>query len=876
MLALHEIGAILRRFDTALLRALAGVSECEIAAFLAGEHLELVAGATGHYRLRPAVREAILADLRASRPDDEVELHRRAFDQFLARLHAAPPGGRSLADEDDCLYHLDMLFILVGAQLDWRQITDRAAAVRAIGLAQPRHYQRLTLYEGYAAIRIQEYGRGETLLAALLAEPPLDEDVAVKALKGLADAAVYRADHERARDLYARLLIAAEASGDRTYQGLALLNLGLVHHELGDHALALDYCERSLPLFTATADERREAHALYHSALYSLNLGRWEEARDYSAAAERRFERLGMEGSLGYIALFRGMASHYFGELTASEAAYRRALALAGAQDGQTLLAMDARLYLGLLYQSQGRYAEAADEYEQALELASRLDQRHRACMIRYRLGQLNRLRGRPDDAFAAFQAAIEGVEALRRAAASDEIKIGLLGTVQQIYEAMVLLCLELERPAAAFHYTERARQQAFLDALARTSGDLSSAFAQPIATLAEVQASLPEGALLLAYFTIGVLPHGEHLLNSLPAANTALRAHLVHPPQTLIFAIDRARLTLVNAPLDPNAIRPPAGARIPGRHLLNGRLPEYLHTRLIGPVAELLAGRSILYLMPHGPLHHIPFGALRAPDGEFLLRHDGPTLAQVPSATVLLRSTSRPADSPVAPLPLFALGYNDPAGERPLRFAEAEARHVADLLGGTARIGTAATREQLLTAPAAGILHVAGHARFDPADPLGSGLDLADGPISARDLVDRLRLSGGLAVLSTCTSGTSRVVAGDELLGIQRALLIAGARAVICTRWEASDIVALLVMDHFYRAVRADVPPAVALRDAQIAVRAMTSAELAALSARWQDESAQLAEVAADLAALVGQAPDARPFADPIHWATFMLVGRA
>jgi CHAT domain-containing protein len=210
------------------------------------------------------------------------------------------------------------------------------------------------------------------------------------------------------------------------------------------------------------------------------------------------------------------------------------------------------------------------------------------------------------------------------------------------------------------------------------------------------------------------------------------------------------------------------------------------------------------------------------------------------------------------------------------LRFAEAEARHVADLLGGAVYAGPEATRERLLTAPPAGIVHVAGHARFDPADPLGSGLDLADGPISARDLVDRLRLSGGLAVLSTCTSGTSRVVAGDELLGIQRALLIAGARAVVCTRWEASDIVALLVMDHFYRAVRDGTPPALALRDAQIAVRALTCAELIALSARWQDESGPLAVVAADLAALVGQAPDARPFADPSHWANFMLVGRA
>lgn len=876
MSALLEIGAILRRFDAAQLRALTGLPDPDIAAFLASDQLEPVAEERGYYRLGPAARDATLTALRAARPDDEVDLHRRAFDQLLARLRATPPAGRALADEDDCLYHLEMLFGLVGTRIDWPQIAEYAAAMRAIGPSQPRHLQRLTVYEGHVAVSTQEYARGEALLSALLAESPLEDDVRLKGLKALADAAVYHADHERARDLYAQVHEVALACGNLRYQGLALLNLGLVHHELGDHALGLDYCERSLPIFTATADERREGHALYHSALYSLNLGRWEAARDYSAAAERRFARLGMEWFVGYISYFQGLISHYFGDLAASEAAYRRAQALAGAHPDRALLAMDARLYLGLLYQSQGRHAEAANEYEQALELASHLNQRHRACMICYRLGQLYRLRDRPDDAHAYFRAAIEGIEALRRAAASEEIKIGLLGTVQQIYEAMVLLCLDLDRPADAFHFAERARQQALLDALARTSGDLAGAFVQPVATLEEVQASLPPGALLLAYFTTGVLPQGEHPLNSLPASNATLRPHLVNPPGTLIFAIDRAQLTLVRASLDPNVVRPPAGTRIPGRRLLGGRLPEHLYAQLIGPVADRLVGRTILYLVPHGPLHSIPFGALRAPDGDTLLRAGGPALALVPSATILLRSGPTRVGATTTPLPIFALGYNDAAGERPLRFAEAEARHVAALLGGGASVGTAATRERLLAAPDTAILHVAGHARFDPTDPLGSDLGLADGPVSARDLIDGLRLPGGLAVLSTCTSGTSRVVAGDELLGLQRALFLAGATAIVCTSWEAADIVALLVMDHFYRAVRSGTPPAAALRDAQVAVRSMTRAELTTLIARWEDEGAPLVEIAADLVALVGAAADARPFADPIYWATFMLIGRA
>ena len=48
-------------------------------------------------------------------------------------------------------------------------------------------------------------------------------------------------------------------------------------------------------------------------------------------------------------------------------------------------------------------------------------------------------------EAFAAYQQAIDGIEALRAATETEEIKIGLLGRVQQVYESMVLLCGRLK-----------------------------------------------------------------------------------------------------------------------------------------------------------------------------------------------------------------------------------------------------------------------------------------------------------------------------------------------------------------------------------------------------------------------------------------------
>ncbi|MEP7190833.1 MAG: CHAT domain-containing protein, partial [Roseiflexaceae bacterium] len=479
-----------------------------------------------------------------------------------------------------------------------------------------------------------------------------------------------------------------------------------------------------------------------------------------------------------------------------------------------------------------------------------------------------------------AYAQAIEGIEALRDATDAEEIKIGLLGTAQQAYESMVLLCLALDRPAEAFHYVERARSRAFLDLLAKKQAladpALFDALAQPVATLAEVQAQLREDALLLEYFTIGVLPRGESLINQLPPENTRLRAHLTLPPQTIIFAITRDRMEILRPQLDPNTLRPQPGDPDPSQRLLRDRLLTHLHAQLIAPAEALLGGRTLLYLIPHGPLHSVPFMALRSAAGAHLLDAAGPAIALAPSATVLLRNClSRPLGKVQHTLELLALGYND-QGEHALRYAEAEADHIARLAGGQAWVGAAATNQRLIDAgPQTRRLHIAGHAAYDPHDPLGSYIQVGkDERLSARAIMRNLELEADLVTLSACMSGQSQVISGDELMGLQRAFLYAGAQAVVCTLWQAADFVALLVMDRFYMALHSGSPPATALRDAQVALRDMTGRDLLAALDRWQGDDPAFVAALGALPELPPEALDATIYADPFYWAPFMLVG--
>jgi CHAT domain-containing protein len=58
---------------------------------------------------------------------------------------------------------------------------------------------------------------------------------------------------------------------------------------------------------------------------------------------------------------------------------------------------------------------------------------------------------------------------------------------------------------------------------------------------------------------------------------------------------------------------------------------------------------------------------------------------------------------------------------------------------------------------------------------------------LSATEIA-RMRIQVGLVVLNGCSSGTGAVLPGAGLMGLTRAWLAAGARAVIATRWPTPD----------------------------------------------------------------------------------------
>jgi CHAT domain-containing protein len=218
------------------------------------------------------------------------------------------------------------------------------------------------------------------------------------------------------------------------------------------------------------------------------------------------------------------------------------------------------------------------------------------------------------------------------------------------------------------------------------------------------------------------------------------------------------------------------------------------------------------LVIVPHGPLHRVPFHAL----------HDGRAYAidrcefsYAPSATVWALCAARPVRRLTR-----ALIAGCPAPGTPDVAAEVAAV-AARFPGHRLLAGEAATLTALReAAPSADVVHLACHGIFRADNPLFSALRLGDGWLTAAELL-HFDLDGALVALSACETGASHVTGGDETLGLARAALAAGAATVAVTGWRVGDATTARLMGDWYAGLAAGAGRAAALRAGQLALKA-------------------------------------------------------
>lgn len=251
------------------------------------------------------------------------------------------------------------------------------------------------------------------------------------------------------------------------------------------------------------------------------------------------------------------------------------------------------------------------------------------------------------------------------------------------------------------------------------------------------------------------------------------------------------------------------------------------LHEILVQPLADggWLSQARALIVVPHGPLHYVPFSALVTREGGFL--GEELLLATTPSAAIWLdlrRDARRGASHGV--LAMAPAMNRLPGTRRELELlGAAEKDDVVSLLG------SAATEEAFKAdASRFDVVHLASIGELVPANPLFSFVEFApgggeDGRLEVHELMT-LSINARLVVLSACDTGVgagslSDVPPGDDWVGFVQGFLAAGAQNVLATLWKVDDEVTADLMAAFYEAWRPGVTARQALATAQRTIAA-------------------------------------------------------
>lgn len=237
------------------------------------------------------------------------------------------------------------------------------------------------------------------------------------------------------------------------------------------------------------------------------------------------------------------------------------------------------------------------------------------------------------------------------------------------------------------------------------------------------------------------------------------------------------------------------------------------LYDLIFAPLEGMLES-DCLAIIPHGALHYVPFHALCDRRGYYLI--DRFEISYAPSATVLERCRAKNGgDSRDGALVAFGV----PEQGTPNITEEVNALR-AIFSDTTIVTGSEATRENLMRlAPRARFLHLASHGHFRRDNPMFSFLKLADSRLNFYNLLD-LRLNAEMVTLSGCQTGVNKIFPGDELHGLMRGFLGAGAAALVVSLWAVNDRSTAELMSEMYTRIRAGDTKRAGLRTAQLAIK--------------------------------------------------------
>ena len=504
----------------------------------------------------------------------------------------------------------------------------------------------------------------------------------------------------------------------------------------------------------------------------------------------------------------------------------------------------------------------AAVAARQAAELARAMEARWNAFHATLLEARARNVLGESGTVVPLARRAIDLFSLQRKGLVSEERRTDVESNVNGAYDLLITNLLQLSRPQEALQSAEQAKARVLLDLIAtqharidpRPRFELESARDELDEKLADIAEELgeepPQDRRQELLTRRGELDRqlDSLRLESILSARTALAtgdpldlegmratASVAGPILMFYVAPQQTLATLLGGDVtEPKILELPLawGDLTRRANTLAERLanPIYeslarseqrvLWDDLLAPFADALPESDPLVIVPHGPLHQVPFAALVDPEGRRL--SERAHLSFAPSLSTLHHLRDRYREpTPRDRLLTLASGTG-------LTLPAREIRQIAEFFDPAEVAGYQPTRARYRTyqrrAPRADHLLIASQGVHTPGDRRLTYLEILpsdahDHRLTAAEIAT-IPLEAQLVTLAACDTAYAEALLSDERLDLTRAFLIAGTNAVLATRWKVPENhrTSQFLVD-FYRAHRRGGPDGQSMRkDAALA----------------------------------------------------------
>jgi CHAT domain-containing protein/tetratricopeptide (TPR) repeat protein len=801
--------------------------------------------------------------------------------QLLPGPSGSTPRGQSLLGLGTC--HL-----LLGDLPAWKMCVEQAATIAPLATVQAEAALGVFLL-GMQAETLANYrdafdcfSQARSFYAVLQ-----DDGLTARSLYHMAYCALHLADYDLSLRLSREALDLYRELPDRAGEAQTLTSIASCLGFLADYETAIATLNEALAIAEAAAgqgdQEAVTAGALFELGICHLHRAEFEEAITSFERSLEIYERVAAATgdwtgvARACVGLAVGLGSQQRPDHERVMALLERGVSIfretgiVMQEAAAVLMLADTYVrfqwgYLDITSLTEEGIATLTEYYTAALELAEQVGFEEGRWRAYWGLGRVRRWSQDLEGARGYYEQAIEVVEKIRSRIESERLSQSYFASVRSLYEEFLDVLDEMGASDEALMYAERGRARTLLDMIVMGgSDDYDAAYgmssngtvdARKVEEITrEAPALLQEGEALL------VFAWGTERLFTWVVTAVGIGEPVVQMVRQsdVIDRICRFRMSIEGSPVD----------RL---HATDDLV--WLYELLVAPVERTLMDFDTWVVVPSGSLWFVPFAALRssATTAQVVETHSVayvPSLASLPS---LLGGA--PNRSGGVSLSLAALTREDdtlpPIPQQQAAELSEAIRSAARTLSPQSHVFDLAASEEaavrLLEEVSPQYVVFGCHGVFRPDNPLYSYLalmpsavaDPEDGKLEAREV---LTMEGfhetELVILMACetflvsfasqpgTAGADpereeeerreivwKLTRGDELIGLSRAFLLAGASAVLATHWQvyvpaATELLPLLVSE-----LAKDQSKAEALRRAQL--RLMEIAEYAHDPWKW------------------------------------------